>query len=323
MRIVLTGGSGQIGQILARRFHSQGHAVTVIARHASPAPWSTVAWDGRLVRAWSKELDGADVVINLAGRSVNCKYNEANRREIMKSRIVTTRLVGQAIAEAVRPPKLWMNASTSTIYRHELDRPMGERDGVIGGDEPGIPPKWRFSCEVAIAWENAFYECATPDTRKICLRTSMVMSPDRGGVFDTLVNLVRIGLGGRAGSGRQYVSWVHDADFARALDFMIARYDLDGSINVTAPSPLPYRDFMAGLRRAYGMPIGLPATAWMLEIGALFLRTETELILKSRRVVPTRLLEAGFEFQFPDWDAAAADLVRRRRVGQVLTGSVS
>jgi uncharacterized protein len=315
-RIVITGGSGQVGNILARHFHAQGVAVAVVARHVQPAPWSTVKWDGQRPGDWGREVDGADVVINLAGRSVNCRYNLANRREIKESRIITTRLVGQAIADAARPPKLWMNASTATIYRHAVDRPMDDVDGEIGGSEPNIPSTWRFSYDVATSWEGAFFEAATPNTRKVALRSSMIMSPDKEGVFDTLLNLVRLGLGGSAGSGRQFMSWIHDLDFVRALEFLIARNDLDGCINITSPNPVPNREFMAALRRAYGAPIGLPATDWMLEIGAVFLRTETELILKSRRVVPRRLTEAGFTFEFPEWSGAAADLARRWRSRQ-------
>jgi uncharacterized protein len=310
VRAVITGGSGQIGQILARHFHARGDAVAVVARHNQPAPWSTFEWDGLNPGDWAAALDGADVVINLAGRSVNCRYNQANRREIKESRIVTTRLVGDAIARSSQPPKVWMNASTATIYTHLTDRPMDEVDGVIGGNEPGLPSTWRFSSDVATSWEKAIFEASTPRTRKVALRSAIVMSPDRGGAFETLLNLVRVGLGGTSGSGRQFVSWVHDADFAQSIDFLIARTNLDGCINITSPNPLPNRDFMAGLRRAYGTPVGLPATDWMLEIGAAFLRTETELVLKSRRVVPQRLVEAGFEFQFPEWNAAAADLVR-------------
>ena len=242
----------------------------MVARHVQAAPWSTVRWDGRQLGGWAKELDGADVVINLAGRSVNCRYNQANRREIKESRIITTRLVGDAIAQAARPPRLWMNASTATIYRQAFDRVMDDVDGEIGGDEPRLPSTWRFSYDVATSWENAFFETLTPHTRKLALRTSMVMSPDRGGVFDTLLNLVRMGLGGSSGSGKQFVSWVHEVDFARAMEFLIARTDLEGRINITSPHPLPNRDFMAALRRAYGAPIGLPATDWMLEMGAFF-----------------------------------------------------
>jgi uncharacterized protein len=316
MRVVITGGSGQVGQILARHFHSHDADVTVVARRVDPAPWSTVKWDGLHPGEWGQVLDRADVVINLAGRSVNCRYNQANRREIMESRIVTTQLVGRAIAGTPHPPKLWMNASTATIYRHALDRPMDDVVGEIGGSEPGIPSTWRFSYDVAKSWEKAFFDADTPRTRKIALRSSMIMSPDRGGVFDTLLKLVRMGLGGSAGSGQQFMSWVHDVDFVRALEFLIGRTEPDGCINITSPNPVPNREFMAVLRRAYGAPIGLPSTAWMLEIGAIFLRTETELILKSRRVVPRRLSEAGFSFQFPDWERAAADLVTRWRSGR-------
>ena len=313
MKIVIAGGSGQVGRILSRHFHGRGADVAIIARHVEPAPWTAVAWDGLHAGDWCEQLEGADVVINLAGRSVNCRYNQANRREIMESRIITTRLVGDAIARASDPPKLWMNASTATIYRHAIDRPMDEVDGEIGGGEAHLPSSWRFSYDVATSWERAFVASDTPRTRKIALRSAIVMSPDRGGAFETLLNLVRAGLGGSAGSGRQFVSWIHEADFAAAIEFLIARSDLDGCINVSSPQPLPNRDFMAALRRAYGAPIGLPATGRMLEVGAFLLRTESELILKSRRVVPRRLLEEGFEFRFPEWSAAAADLVQRRR----------
>jgi uncharacterized protein (TIGR01777 family) len=313
LRVVITGGSGQIGQILARHFHAQGHAVAIVARHVQAASWSTVGWDGLHPGDWGKEVDGADVVINLAGRSVNCRYNQANRREIKESRVITTQLVGDAIAKASQPPRLWMNASTATIYRHALDRPMDDIDGEIGSHEPGIPSAWRFSYDVAISWEKAFFEADTAHTRKVALRSAITMSPDRGGAFATLLNLVRMGLGGRSGTGEQFVSWVHHVDFVRAVGFLIARSDLDGCINVSSPNPLPNRDFMADLRGAYGAPIGLPATDWMLEIGAFFLRIETELLLKSRRVVPRRLVDAGFGFQFADWGSVATDLVQRWR----------
>jgi uncharacterized protein (TIGR01777 family) len=313
MRIVITGGSGQIGQILARHFHVRGIAVVVIARHVRPAPWSTIPWDGLHPGAWAQQIDGADVVINLAGRSVNCRYNAANRREIKESRIHTTGLVGDAIVNASRPPGVWMNASTATIYSHLTDRPMDDVDGLIGGNESGIPSTWRFSYDVATSWEKAFFLVDTPHTRKVALRSAITMSPDKGGAFNTLMNLVRVGLGGTSGSGRQWVSWVHDVDFVRAVEFLIERKGLDGAVNIASPNPVINRDFMSALRRAYGAPIGLPAANWMLEIGAFLLRTETELILKSRRVVPRRLVEAGFEFQFPFWSGAAADLVQRWR----------
>lgn len=313
LRIVIPGGSGQIGRILARHFHARGHSVVVLARHPGAAPWRTVLWDAREPGDWVRELDGADLVINLSGRSVDCRYNQANRREIRESRVRSTRALGHAIAKSSRPPVLWMNASTATIYRHALDRPMDEHTGELGGNEPDAPSTWAFSIDVARSWEEAFFESRTPHTRKVALRSAMVMSPGRGGVFDVLLRLVRFGLGGTAGSGRQFVSWVHDTDFVNAIEFLVAHPELDGAVNVASPGPLPNRDFMRALRRAWGAPIGLPAAHWMLEIGAVFLRTETELILKSRRVVPARLLEAGFVFQFPSWNEAAADLVKRWR----------
>lgn len=319
LRIVIPGGSGQIGQILARHFHAQSHDVIVLARHPATTPWRTLQWDAQSLGPWARELDGADLVINLAGRSVNCRYTSANRREIKESRVQSTGVLGEAIAQAPHPPALWINASTATIYRHALDRAMDEHTGELGGSEPGAPSTWRFSIDVARSWEQAFFESRSPATRKVALRSAMVMSPDRGGVFDMLLRLVRYGLGGTSGSGRQYVSWVHDADFLAAIEFLTAHPELDGVVNISSPEPVPNAEFMRVLRQAWGAPIGLPATGWMLEIGAVFLRTETELILKSRRVVPARLLEAGFPFRFPAWSAAAHDLVCRWRNPAALT----
>jgi uncharacterized protein len=311
LRIVVAGGSGHVGRVLASHFRGQGQDIAVLSRRSQSAPWPTLLWDGRTLGDWTPAVDGADVVINLAGRSVNCRYTKANRREIMESRVDSTRVIGQAIAQAECPPKLWLNASTATIYRHSLDRPMDEATGELGGAEKDAPSTWRFSIDVATAWERAFYETATSRTRKIALRSAMIMSPDRSGIFDTLRRLVSLGLGGRAGSGKQFISWIHETDFVNAIDFLIAREDLDGSINVCSPSPLPNREFMAAFRRAYGKRVGVPASRWVLELGAIFLRTETELILKSRRVVPGRLLQAGFRFRFPEWPEAVADLISR------------
>ena len=314
MRILIPGGSGQVGTILARHLHAAGHEVTVLSRTPRPAPWRTAAWDAlTLDPAWTSLLNQTDVVIHLSGRSVNCRYNAANRRAIVDSRVLPTRLLRQAIAEAENPPKLWMNASTSTFYRDTRDEPQDEFTGEIGGDEPGVPDTWNFSIDVARRWEEAFYAAELPKTRRIALRTSLTMSPDPGGVFSVLLRLVRFGLGGTEGPGDQYVSWIHDRDYCRAVDFLIEHEDISGPVNFTAPNPLPNRDFMRDLRRAWRAPIGLPAASWMLEIGAVFLRTETELILKSRRAVPTVLLRNGFTFDFPTWQKAASDLVDRWR----------
>lgn len=305
LRILIPGGSGQIGNLLARRFHAQGHEVTVLSRYPRNLPWRTLPWDAETAGVWTHLLNSTDVVINLAGRSVDCRYTAANRAQILRSRIDSTRILGQAIAAATNPPRLWLNASTATIYRHAIQQPQDDLTGEIG--DLG---SYAFSIEVATQWEQALFDAKTSHTRRIALRSAMTMSPDPGGVFSVLSRLVKLGLGGPNGSGNQYVSWIHHRDFTRAIDFLIDNEHLEGAINLTSPNPLPNRDFMAALRQAWGQPIGLPSTRWMIELGALFLRTESELILKSRRVIPTRLLHAGFEFQYPDWPVAARQLVQ-------------
>ena len=312
MKIVLPGGTGQVGKILARAGVADGHEVVVLSRSPRDAPWRVVGWDAETIGEWASEIDGADVVINLAGRSVNCRYHAANRRAIKESRINSTRAVGEAIGRASRPPHVWMQASTATIYAHRYDASNDEATGLVGGSEPDAPDTWRFSIDVAKAWERAADEAVVPGTRKVLLRSAMTMSPDRGGVFDVLLGLVRRGLGGKSGDGRQYVSWIHDEDFIRAVYWLIDR-DLEGPVNLTSPHPVPNAEFMRTLRAAWGIGFGLPAIRWMLEVGTFFMRTETELILKSRRVVPGRLLESGFSFRFPSWAEAAADLCRRWR----------
>jgi hypothetical protein len=316
MKVVIPGGSGQVGTILARALHADGHDVVVLSRSPQAAPWRAVAWDGATHGAWVDEMDGSDVVINLTGRSVNCRYTPRHRREILDSRVRSTRVVGHAIAQARRPPRVWLQASTATIYAHRYDAPNDEASGLIGGHEPGAPPAWTFSIDVAQAWERAFEEADTPRTRKVALRSAMTMSPDVGGIFDTLLTLVRRGLGGPAGDGRQFVSWIHFEDFVRAAYWLIDHDDIAGAVNVAAPHPLPNAEFMRILREASGTRIGLPASRWLLEIGAVFLRTETELILKSRRVVPGRLLQSGFAFDYPEWAGAARDLCQRWAASQ-------
>ncbi len=315
MKIVIPGGSGQVGRILARHFHEQGHQVIVLTRDPRPAPWQTVDWDGARPGLWTTHLRHADVCINLAGRSVNCRYHEDNRRAITESRVRSTRLLHDVISSLSAPPRLWINASTATIYRHALDRPMDEATGELGGSEPGAPDTWNFSIRVAKAWEEAFFSTVTPRTRQVAIRSAIVMAPSPGGAFDVLLGLVRHGLGGPQGTGDQFVSWIHDADFARAIDLLIAREEFSGVVNIAAPNPLPNAGFLRALRDAWGIGVGLPAPAWLIELGAFFLRTESELVLKSRRVVPGRLLDAGFSFLFPEWPAAARDLVARWHAG--------
>lgn len=318
LRIVIPGGSGQVGHVLARYFQQAGHHVTILTRSPYTAPWQTVHWDGEHIGPWTETLEGADICINLAGRSVNCRYTSRNREVIYRSRIHTTRLLNTVIANLADPPPVWLNASTATIYRHALDRPVDEATGELGGNEliaprRRAPDTWNFSIGVAKDWERAFFDIPTPRTRKIALRSAIIFSPVPGNAFAVFSNLVRLGVGGTQGNGRQFVSWIHESDFARAIEFLIDREDLSGPINITAPNPLPNREFMAALRDAWDMPNGLPAPAPLLEIAAFFLRTESELVLKSRRVIPGRLLDAGFAFQFPEWPQTAADLVDQWR----------
>jgi len=314
LRIVIPGGSGNVGHMLARYFQEQGHHVTILTRGPYTANWQTVHWDGENFGPWIETLEAADVCINLAGCSVNCRYHEENRRAIYDSRIGTTRLLNQVIATLEQPPRVWLNASTATIYRHAIDRPMDEFTGELGGGEMisrhrRAPETWNFSIGVAKDWESAFFAAHTPRTRKVALRSAIVMSPIPGTAFAIYSNLVRMSLGGRQGNGRQFVSWVHETDFARAVEFLAYHEEIEGPVNIASPNPLPNRDFMRELRDAWGMPNGLPAPRPLLAIAAAIMRTETELVLKSRRVIPGRLLQAGFEFQFPTWPQAVEDLV--------------
>jgi hypothetical protein len=312
MKVVIPGGSGQVGQVLRRALEAQGHTVVVLSRNgADEGP--VRAWDGRTLGPWAAEIDGADVVINLAGRTVNCRYTEENLAQMMDSRVDSTRVVGEAIAQAAQPPRVWLQMSTATIYAHTFGPANDEATGVIGGQEPDAPAYWKRSIDIATAWEATLDAADTPHTRKVALRAAMVMSVDKGGVFDVLSGLTRLGLGGPIGGGQQYVSWIHEADLVAAIELLIARDDLAGAFNLAAPGPLPQRDFQAALRAAHGVWLGLPATKWMAQLGAVFMRTDTELVLKSRRVVPGRLQAEGFEFRFAEWAPAATELVARWR----------
>ncbi|MEV6758588.1 TIGR01777 family oxidoreductase [Streptomyces sp. NPDC051214] len=310
MKVVLAGGTGQVGAVLERAMTAAGHEVVVLTRH--PRRERQVGWDGRTLGSWTAEIDGSDVVVNLAGRSVSCRYTEANLRDMMDSRVRSAEVVGAAIAASAKPPALWLQMSTATIYAHRHDAPHDEATGVIGGTETGVPDYWEYSVRIAKNWERAQQDADTPHTRKVALRAAMVMSPDRGGVFDVLLRMTRLGLGGPVAGGAQYLSWIHDEDFVRAVEFLIARDDITGPVNLSAPGPLPHRAFMRALRAAAGVRVGLPATKWMAEIGAFVIRTDTELLLKSRRVIPGRLLEEGFVFEHAAWPDAATDLLRRR-----------
>ncbi len=332
MKIILPGGTGQLGHVLVRAFTREGHRCVVLTRDAAGAnrrftaegfagAVRAVPWDGATLGPWAGEIDGADAVINLAGRGVDCRYTERNLDVMLRSRVESTRAVGAAIAAAKHPPRVWLNASTATIYAHAAPDADGadaaardEFTGPVGGHEPGVPPLWKRSVDIGLAWERELFAAATPRTRRVALRSAMVMTPDRGGVFDAFATLCAPGLG-RHGDGGQFVSWIHEYDFVSALRLLLARDDLDGVFNLAAPAPPTNRDFVAAIHAALGRDPdhALPLPTWALELGAFLRRTETELLLKSRRVVPTRLLAAGFKFRFPAWPEAAADLVARRR----------
>ena len=308
-RIILAGGSGFLGQILHEHFLKRGGEVVVLTR--SPCETKNNGrecfWDGRTLGEWARELDGADVLINLAGRSVDCRYHARNRKLMMDSRVESTRVLGGAITKCASPPKVWFNSSTATIYKHTFG-PAWDEDGEIGATEEAQDA---FSIEIATAWEREFNAAKTPRTRKVALRSAMVFGHGANSVFPVLCKLARFGLGGRMASGRQYVSWIHETDFCRALDWLIDHEEFTGPINLAAPNPVTNAEMMTTVRKLCGAPFGLPAAAWMLEVGAFFLRTETELIIKSRRVAPARLLASGFKFQFPELRAAFEDLNKR------------
>jgi uncharacterized protein len=258
MKIIIPGGTGQVGTLLARAFQRDGHEVVVLSRKPTSAPWRVVTWDARSLGVWTAEFEGADVIINLAGRSVNCRYTPENRRIIIESRVDSTRVVGQAIARAKRPPAVWLQASTATIYAHRYDAPNDEVTGILGGSEPGMPDTWRFSIDVATAWERALDEAAVPRTRKVKLRSAITLSPDPGGIFDVLLGLVRRGLGGRSGDGRQFVSWIHEEDFVRSIYWLIEHSNIEGPVNLAAPNPVPNAEFMRALQEAWGIRLDSP-----------------------------------------------------------------
>lgn len=319
-RIILAGGSGFLGNALAKHFCERGEEVNVFTRQPRGRSDGVkeVSWDARTLGSWAQAVDGADVVINLAGRSVDCRYNAKNRHDIIASRVDSTRVLGEVIARAQQPPRVWLNSSSATIYKHTFDTPMDE-NGATGATPEAHDA---FSIKVIEQWEKALnvdygmrraessqslLTASPAKTRKVALRISLVFGAG-GGVFPVLWRLTKFGLGGRMGSGRQFVSWIHVADFLRAVDWLIEHEEISGPVNLAAPTPLPNVEMMRLFREAGGVPFGLPATETMLEVGAFFLRTETELILKSRRVVPGRLLAAGFQFQFPELREALKNL---------------
>ncbi|MFC0214800.1 TIGR01777 family oxidoreductase [Paenibacillus chartarius] len=292
-KIVLAGGTGFIGQYLQDRFRELGYEVVVISRRPGHVSWQ----DADAILA---ALEGAELLVNLAGKSVNCRYNASNREQILTSRTKTTEILGRALLLCTNPPPLWLNSSTATIYRHAEDRPMTEATGEIGSG---------FSVDVAASWERAFFAFELPRTRQVALRIAIVLG-ESGGVMIPYMNLVKFGLGGVQGSGRQKFSWIHVEDVFGIIRFLQEHEHIRGVINCSAPNPVSNRELMQLLRESMGRSFGLPAARWMLELGAFFLRTETELILKSRWVVPERLLQEGYRFRYERLEQALKAIVK-------------
>lgn len=291
-KVVLAGGTGFVGTYFQQKFQELGYEVMIIARTAPAIAWNN---EKDIISA----LEGAEMLINLAGRSVNCRYNEKNKKEILTSRTETTNLLGKALQACVNPPELWINSSTATIYRHAEDRPMTEAEGEIGSG---------FSVNVATSWEDAFFSFQLPKTRQAALRIAIVLGPD-GGVMTPYVNLVKFGLGGKQGSGSQMFSWIHIEDLFQITLFLRDNKHLEGVFNCSAPHPVKNIEQMRLIRAHMKKSFGLPAFKWMLELGAVFIGTETELVLKSRWVVPERLVQSGFDFQYKTLDEALSAII--------------
>lgn len=290
----MAGGTGFVGQDFAQRFKKLGYEVLIISRQPGH-----IAWEDRagIIEA----LEKAEMLINLAGRSVNCRYTDENRKVILESRTRTTRILGEAVLACKHPPELWINSSTATIYRHAEDRPMTEKEGEIGSG---------FSVDVAKAWEQAFFEFSLPSTRQIALRIAIVLG--EGGVMVPMTNLVRFGLGGSQGAGTQQFSWIHIEDLFRMVIYLQEHPHLNGVFNASSPHPVTNRELMTRLREQMGVRIGLPSPRWMLELGARFIQTETELVLKSRWVIPERLEMEGFTFTYGSLDTALAEILNKK-----------
>jgi uncharacterized protein len=310
LKIIIAGGTGFIGRSVAKYFSSTNEIVilsrSVKQRNNAFAELDLsdhpnirlLHWNGMDIGEWSKELNGADIVINLAGKSVNCRYNGKNKKEIFDSRTNATKVIGEAIRQAVSPPKLWINAASATIYRHATDRPQDEFTGEYHDD---------FSVQVCKLWEKTLFEQRTPFTRKVALRMAITLGT--GGVMIPYLTLCKFGLGGRQGNGKQMYSWVHIDDVCRVIAWMWEHQEEEGFYNVSAPNPVTNQQFMRTIRKATGHAFGLPAFEWMLKIGAIILGTEPELLLKSRWVLPTKLLQKGFEFRYPTLEGAIGNTI--------------
>lgn len=304
-KIVIAGGTGFLGKCLSRYFLEQGYQVYILSRNEKESQTNLhyCIWDGKTSGRWEEVLEDVEAVINLSGKSVDCRYNERNKKLIYSSRLEPTRILGKAISSCKKPPKVWINAASATIYRHSLDKSMDEETGEIGTG---------FSVDVCQKWEREFNAHHVPGTRKVILRTSIVLGKE-GGAFQPLKNLARFGLGGKQGPGNQYFSWIHEDDFVEIVHQIINNEEMEGIYNIVSPNPVQNYELMEVLRKCLKMPIGLPMPTWLLKIGALLINTETELILKSRYVFPQRLMDEGYKFKYPNLKDAVEELVENKK----------
>ena len=302
-KLVIAGGSGFLGNCIIKYFKDTVEEIILLSRKANtsyhyPDNVQIVYWDGHTLGDWVNTLEGAAVLINMAGRSVDCRYTTKNKNSILNSRLHSTTVLGKAIAQCLHPPKVWLNSSTATIYRHSLDKEMTEENGELGSG---------FSVSVAQQWEGVFFKASTPKTRKIALRTTIVLGKE-GGALLPLIRLTKLGFGGKQGNGNQKFSWIHEDDFVRSIAFIIENTQIEGVVNIAAPEPSTNNILMHTLRKHLKRPFGIPMNKALLEIGARLIKTETELILKSRNVIPGKLQSLGFNFKYSSLNAAIRNL---------------
>ncbi|GAA4113471.1 TIGR01777 family oxidoreductase [Aquimarina addita] len=301
-KLIIAAGTGFLGNILIDHLKSKVETIVILTRGKSRIHKNIkyVQWDAKTIGLWAQELCGADALINMTGRSVDCRYHHKNKAMILSSRIESTAVLGKAISTCTTPPKVWLNSSTATIYRHSLDKEMDEISGEIGAG---------FSVSVATSWENTFFSQQTPHTRKVALRTSIVLGAS-GGALPPILTLVKLGFGGKQGNGNQKFSWIHEIDFARSIEFIINTTYIEGAINIVSPKPTTNAILMKTLRKVQRIPIGIPLPTFLIKIGARIIKTEAELVLKSRNVIPIRLIESGFQFQYPTLTNAIQQIIQ-------------
>lgn len=301
-RVVVAGGTGFLGRCLGRALVRSGYEVIALGRHepARPVAGTFVRWDGRTLGSWVDTLEGAVAVVNLAGRSVDCRKSPEHQDEILRSRVDATRVLGEALERTAEPPSVWVQMSTAHRY--------GDPPEVVCDEDSSFG--WGFAPFVGQAWEDAFHESLLPGVRRVVFRTSLVLGRE-GGALPILARLVRWGLGGAIGHGRQGISWIHERDLMRLFLQAITDPTVQGSYLATAPNPVSNRAFMRELRRVLRRPVGLPAATWMVRIGAPLIGTDAEIALYGRYCVSRRLAEGGFEFEFPELREALRDLFRR------------